>query len=75
MFDRSSVPTPEPAPPRLGRSYLGLEAREWGVVALGTAIGVGMGILLHYIDSLATDVAYLADFLRAIAYVPPSSSS
>ena len=69
MFERSSAPTPEPAPPRLGRSYLGLGAREWGVVALGVAVGVAVGVVLHYIDSLATDVAYLADFLRAIAYV------
>lgn len=69
MLRRSAAPIPEPAPPRTGRLYLGLEAREWGVVGLGTAIGVGFGLLLHYIDSLSTDVAYLADFMRAIAYV------
>ena len=69
MFDRPPTPIPTSVPPGVGRSYLGLEAREWGIVALGAAIGVGVGILLHYIDSLATDVAYLADFLRAVAYV------
>jgi hypothetical protein len=26
-------------------------------------------LLIHYVDSLSTDVAYLADFVRAIAYV------
>ena len=68
LFD-PPAPTPAPAPPRTGRLYLGLEAWEWGVVGLGTAIGVVLGLLLHYIDSLSTDVAYLADFMRAIAYV------
>jgi hypothetical protein len=68
VLRRSAAPIPGPAPPRTGRLYLGLEAREWGVVGLGTAIGVAFGLLLHYLDSLSTDVAYLADFMRAIAY-------
>ncbi|MET1232398.1 MAG: hypothetical protein ABWY52_06070 [Candidatus Limnocylindrales bacterium] len=69
MFGRSPAPTPAPAAPRTGPLYLGLEAREWGVVALGTLIGVALGVLIHYVDSLATDVAYMADFVRAVAYV------
>jgi len=69
MFRRSLAPTPAPAPPRTGRLYLGLEAREWGVVVFGALVGVAVGLLLHYVDSLATDVAYLADFVRAVAYV------
>lgn len=69
VFRRSPAPTPAPAAPRTGRLYLGLEAREWGVVALGTLIGVALGVLIHYVDSLATDVAYMADFVRAVAYV------
>jgi hypothetical protein len=39
------------------------------VVALGALIGVGVGLLVHWVDSLATDVAYMADFIRALAYV------
>jgi hypothetical protein len=38
-------------------------------VVLGSLIGVAIGLLIHWIDSLATDVAYLADFIRAITYV------
>ena len=69
MFRQAPPPTPPPAPPRTGPRYLGLEAREWGIVILGAVSGIGLGILIHYVDSLATDVAYLADFVRAIAYV------
>ncbi len=69
MFPRSAAPTPEPAAPRTGRRILGLDAAEWGVVGLGTLIGIGLGILVHWVDSLATDVAYMADFVRAVAYV------
>ena len=69
MAHRSSVPTPPPAPPRTGPRYLGLVAREWAVVASGAIIGLGLGVLIHYVDSLSTDVSYLADFMRAIAYV------
>jgi hypothetical protein len=57
------------APPSAGRRYLGLEAREWAVVGIGTAIGVVLGLLIHYVDSLSTDIAYIADFIRAIVYV------
>lgn len=39
------------------------------MVALGALIGVGVGLLVHWVDSLATDVAYMADFIRAVAYV------
>ena len=38
-------------------------------MALGALIGVAIGLLVHYVDSLATDVAYLADFIRAVTYV------
>jgi hypothetical protein len=39
------------------------------VVGLGTLIGIGVGLLVHWVDSLATDVAYMGDFIRAVAYV------
>ncbi|HEY8199664.1 MAG TPA: hypothetical protein VIF44_07800 [Candidatus Limnocylindrales bacterium] len=69
MFPRSAAPTPEPAAPRTGRRFIGLDAAEWGVVGLGSLIGIGVGLLVHWVDSLATDVAYMADFMRAVAYV------
>ncbi len=28
-----------------------------------------VGLLVHWVDSLATDVAYMGDFIRAVAYV------
>ena len=28
-----------------------------------------MGVLIHYVESLSTDVAYLADLVRAVVYV------
>ena len=39
------------------------------MVGLGTLIGIGVGLLVHWVDSLATDVAYMGDFIRAVAYV------
>lgn len=69
MLPRSAAPTPERAAPRTGRRFLGLDAAEWGVVGLGTIIGIAVGLLVHWVDSLATDVAYMADFARAVAYV------
>jgi hypothetical protein len=38
-------------------------------VAIGAIVGIAVGLGIHYVDSLSTDVAYLADFARAIAYV------
>jgi hypothetical protein len=39
------------------------------VVVLGSVVGIAVGLLVHYVDSLATDIAYLADFARAVTYV------
>lgn len=69
MFGRADAPIPTPAPPRVGPRYLGLEAREWAIVGLAIGAGIVFGVFIHFVDSLATDVAYLADLVRAIAYV------
>lgn len=65
----SESPSPSVVAPPLRERYLGLEAREWAAVAVGTLLGVAIGMLIHYVESLSTDVAYLADLIRAIVYV------
>ena len=48
---------------------LGLDAGEWRAVIIGAVVGVVLGLVIHYVESLPTDISYLADLMRATAYV------